>query len=238
MLELLPRAFVSAAPMPKRKANTNSTSESARSSKSPARAPLPPANDDDDSDFCEIVEGPIVPSKQPANTAAPTQAAPTQAAPNQAAPSQVTPAHFPHPSHASFLGHPHGHHGSGNAGMLSMLAGMSGSIPYIQPAPLAGFSFPQMSPIGGFLQQGHQFAYGSPNMYTAQAGFQGQGFIPALAAPNQAAGSSSGGGSSGAMRAASSAAPLPGACRFVCTTTVRCRNSKSRVQVQIVLDNL
>lgn len=222
--------------MPKRKANTNSAGGSGRSSKSPARAPLPPANDDDDSDFCEIVEGPIVPNERAASsTAAPRQqAGPRQAGPNQAAPSQAISAPFPHPRHNSFLGHPHGRHDAGSSGVLSMLAGMSGAMPYIQPAPLAGFSFPQMSPMGGFIQQGHQFAYGSPNMFTAQAGFQSQGFIPALAASNRTGGSSSGGGSSGAPRGgASSAAPLPGTCLALLYIIV-CRDSKSQVHAQRV----
>lgn len=200
--------------MPKRKADAQGRAKTA------AARPPPPSsaanNDGDDSDFCEVIEGPAAsPNIAPPSIPPQRSVPPVSIAPRPNPPLPRTPSH--------------GHHGPGNAGVLSMLAGLSGAVPYMQPA--AGFGYPQ---IGGFLQ-GHPFGYGAPNMLS-QAGFRGRGYIPGPTVPLPGA-PSSGGVSSGARpssagvssgarpsgAAVSSSVPQPGEYRFlVCRASQGC----------------
>lgn len=168
--------------MPKRKADEDKRTHDV------VRPPAPPAsNDDDDSDFCDIIEGPI---------ASPGTAVPPSIPPQQSVvASPRVPAPRANPPLPFAAAHPH--HDPNNAGVLSMLAGFSGAMPYMQPMHASGFGFRQM-PV---LQQRHSFGYGPPDMLASQAAFQGRRYPPGPSVPRPVAspvGSSSNGMSSGA----------------------------------------
>lgn len=141
--------------MPKRKADEDKRTKDA------VRPPPPAAsNDDEDSDFCDIIEGPSAP---PGTAAMPSTIPPRRSSPLGG---------HANPSMPFAASHPH--HDPNNAGVLSMLAGLSGAMPYMQPMHASGFGFHQMPA----LQQRHSFGYGSPDMVAPQAALQGRRYPP------------------------------------------------------------
>lgn len=178
--------------MPKRKADGHGRA-------TPARLPPPPPADDsaDDSD-CQVIEPPS--SSRASVSAAAQPSIPPQ---RSILPRPLAPA--AHPSAPYTFVPSNGRHNAGNAGVLSMLAGLSQAIPHhrgVQPAQAGGFSFApmQIPPMNGFFGD-NRFGYRAPEMLAHRAGFQGGGFMPGPAVPNPMASSSAG---------ASSAPPLQG----------------------------
>ena len=170
------------AAMPKRKADEDKKTQDV------VRPPAPSAsNDDEDSDFCDIIEGPI---------ATPGTAVPQGIPPQRSVvASPLVPAARANPQLPFAAAH--SHHDPNNAGVLSMLAGFSGAMPYIQPMHAAGFDFRQI-PI---CQQRHSLEYGPPDILASQAPFQGRRYPPGPSLPRPVASpvaSSSNGMSSGA----------------------------------------
>lgn len=165
--------------MPKRKADED------RRTQDVVRPPEPsPSNDDEDSDFCDIIEGPTPPGMP---RSIPPQRS-VVASPLGPAARANPPLPFPGA---------HSHHDPNNSGVFSMLAGFSGDMPYMQPMHAAGFDFRQM-PV---FQQRHLFGYGPPDMLASQAAFQGRRYAPGPSVSRPVASpvaSSSNGMSSGA----------------------------------------
>lgn len=168
--------------MPKRKA------DEVKRTQDVVRSPAPStSNDDEDSDFCDIIEGPI---------ASPGTAVPPSIPPQRSVvASPLVPAARANPPLPFAAAH--SHHDPSNAGVLSMLAGFSEAMPYMQPMHAAGFGFRQM-PV---MQQRHPFGYGPSDMLAPQAAFQGRRYVPEPSVPRPVASpvaSSSNGMSSGA----------------------------------------
>lgn len=144
--------------MPKRKADSVNTGGSGRG-KAVGR-PTPPRSEEDcsdDSDFCEVIEGPSAgPTTSPSGVSGRATVESRSPAP---------------PSHPNFpVPRPFPQHGStANEGLISMLAaGFPGAAPYTHPPHLnSGFGFPSMA---GF-QPSSAFDFDSPRMLAHQAGF-------------------------------------------------------------------
>lgn len=168
--------------MPKRKA------EALERSKKPARRPPPPpsAEEDEDSDFCEVVEAPKGSPSGARSTSSLQQ--PTRLG------SAVAPrSNAPLPSYPS-----RGQHLPGNAAVVSMIAGLSGSVPFLQPARAQGmaYSHPRQMCVGGF-PSGRPLPFDPSTLLTIHPAFQSGACQPAAPSPCHPEGPSSGGMSSG-----------------------------------------
>lgn len=150
--------------MPKRKADEGTRAKA-------ASRPLPSTadNNDDDSDFCDIIEAPSGAINTPARPPGISQQQRAVFGSPFAPGLRANPALPLVPSHPPF--------DPNNAGVLSMLAGLSGAMPYMQPG-----QYNQMQ--GAFVQR-HSMGYGAPNMLASQAGFQETRFIPGPSMPHQ-----------------------------------------------------
>lgn len=161
--------------MPKRKADSSTAGGSERG-KTVVRAVPPRSEEDssDDSDFCEIIEGPNGGSATPTSGALGRGAAATPPRPAPAS----------HPNFA--MVRPRSHHGPENQDVMSILAAarLSGPMPYMQPSHInSGFGFAQ---VGGLLP-GQSFAYVPPGLLAHSAGFQPGGYFPGLMPHHQPA---------------------------------------------------
>lgn len=165
--------------MPKRKAGAP------RSSKAPARQPppLPSQSDDDDGDFCEVINPPSASPNsawQQPSAAVFSKGASTPPAPPSNSPFPLLPSQS--------------HRGPQSTGMLSVIAGLSGAMPYIQPGQAAKFGFQsiQMQQAAAFFP-GHPYGFEpAPDILTPQAGFHGRGLLRRPPAFHSAASSSGG----------------------------------------------
>lgn len=135
--------------MPKRKA------EEHRGEKSPRLPPPPFAQDDDDSDFCEIIEPPSRTAVQAPMSIPPQR---STVAPPLA---PVPPFDISYQNHSSREIHP----------PVNMFPGMSQAVPFVQPVAQADFGFAHMQvPLGNFFQANPLRL--RPDVVGDQAGFQ------------------------------------------------------------------
>lgn len=151
--------------MPKRKANAGTAGEDGHG-KAVARRIVPrnDENDSDDSDFCEVIEGPSVarPSPVPGGVLGHTTVAPPPAI------SSTSP-------HGFAIPQARGNIGPRDGGMVSMLAaGFSGAVPYMHPSHINGrFGFHQV----GEFRSGPAFQFAPHGMLAPPAGYRPQGFF-------------------------------------------------------------